>query len=94
MLEYGADAIDVGGESTRPGSQPVPADEEIRRVGPVIAAIRQHSDVPISFILPSWDLFFKENRAAMVLVDTRVKLRANNVVPAVSYTHLTLPTKA
>ena len=48
MLEDGADAIDVGGESTRPGSRPVPADEEIRRVGPVIAAIRQHSDVPIS----------------------------------------------
>ena len=41
-----------------------------------------HSDVPISFILPSCDLFFKENRAAMVLVDTRVKLRANNVVLA------------
>src|SRR2546427_11966606 len=36
MTSEGADLIDVGGESTRPGSQPVPADEQIRRVEPVI----------------------------------------------------------
>jgi dihydropteroate synthase len=40
MLEQGADWIDVGGESTRPGSLPVSADEQIRRVIPVIRAIR------------------------------------------------------
>ena len=39
MVEAGADWIDVGGESTRPGSTPVPADEEQRRVVPVIAAL-------------------------------------------------------
>ena len=49
MIEDGADAIDVGGESTRPGAEPVPVDEEIRRVVPVIAGIRRHdSGVPIS----------------------------------------------
>src|SRR2546429_5979730 len=36
MVEQGADLLDVGGESTRPGSDPVAADEEWRRVGPVI----------------------------------------------------------
>lgn len=36
MADEGADAIDVGGESTRPGSQPIPADEQIRRVEPVV----------------------------------------------------------
>ncbi len=36
MAEEGADLVDVGGESTRPGSAPVPADEEIRRVAPVL----------------------------------------------------------
>jgi len=41
MLHEGADIIDVGGESTRPGHQPVPADEEMRRVLPVIAALRR-----------------------------------------------------
>jgi dihydropteroate synthase len=39
MVDSGADLIDVGGESTRPGSQPVEADEQIRRVVPVIRAI-------------------------------------------------------
>jgi dihydropteroate synthase len=41
MLEQGADIIDVGGESTRPGHTPVDAAEEIRRVEPVIRAIRE-----------------------------------------------------
>ncbi len=41
MLEEGVDMIDVGGESTRPGARPVPAAEQIRRVVPVIRAIRE-----------------------------------------------------
>lgn len=40
MIEEGADIIDVGGESTRPGSEPVSAEEQIRRVVPAITAIR------------------------------------------------------
>jgi len=48
MQEQGADIIDVGGESTRPGAEPVNANEEIDRVVPVIDAIRQHSQIPIS----------------------------------------------
>jgi dihydropteroate synthase len=44
----GADLIDVGGESTRPGAEPVPADEEIRRVVPVIERLAQKVSVPIS----------------------------------------------
>jgi dihydropteroate synthase len=41
MVEEGADLIDVGGESTRPGHEPVDADEERRRIVPVIAALRE-----------------------------------------------------
>nr|WP_229507121.1 dihydropteroate synthase [Pseudoduganella rivuli] len=40
MMEQGVDIIDIGGESTRPGSPPVPLDEELRRVMPVIYALR------------------------------------------------------
>jgi dihydropteroate synthase len=48
MISEGADAIDVGGESTRPGAQPVPQREELKRVLPVIRAIRSRwSDIPI-----------------------------------------------
>jgi dihydropteroate synthase len=49
MLSEGADIIDIGGESTRPGADPVAVDEQIQRVVPVIEAIRQQrGDVLIS----------------------------------------------
>ncbi|PKR77521.1 dihydropteroate synthase [Halalkalibacillus sediminis] len=48
MINDGADIIDVGGESTRPGHEPVSEDEEIQRVIPIIQAIRERSSVPIS----------------------------------------------
>lgn len=41
MIKNGADIIDIGGQSTRPGAEEVSEDEEIRRVAPVIAAIRE-----------------------------------------------------
>lgn len=47
MVAQGADIVDVGGESTRPGSEPVPEDEELRRVIPVIEALAD-ADIPIS----------------------------------------------
>ena len=49
MVADGADLLDVGGESTRPGHQPVDADEERRRVVPIVAALREAlPDTPIS----------------------------------------------
>jgi len=48
LIDQGADILDIGGESTRPGAAPVPAAEEIARVVPLIAAIRAASDVAIS----------------------------------------------
>ena len=48
MAAEGADIIDVGGESTRPGSEPVEADEELRRVIAVIESLRAKIDIPIS----------------------------------------------
>jgi dihydropteroate synthase len=48
MQKQGAEIIDIGGESTRPGAIPVPLDEELERVIPVIERIRQNSDVAIS----------------------------------------------
>ena len=48
MVEEGADLIDIGGESTRPGSKPLQPEEELRRVIPVIESLAQKTDVPIS----------------------------------------------
>ncbi|HEY8532140.1 MAG TPA: dihydropteroate synthase, partial [Limnochorda sp.] len=48
MVAQGADLIDVGGESTRPGATPVPAEEELARVLPVIRRLAREVRVPIS----------------------------------------------
>ncbi|MBT3477922.1 MAG: dihydropteroate synthase [Candidatus Marinimicrobia bacterium] len=48
MIDEGADMIDIGGESSRPGAEPVSMDEELNRTIPVIEAIRQKSDCLIS----------------------------------------------
>ena len=48
LLAEGADILDIGGESTRPGARPVPAAEEIARILPVVEAIRAESRVSIS----------------------------------------------
>ena len=48
LFEEGADWVDVGGESTRPGAAPVPDDEEARRVVPVIEGLRRRGAGPIS----------------------------------------------
>ncbi|HEY5975551.1 MAG TPA: dihydropteroate synthase [Geobacteraceae bacterium] len=48
MVREGADIIDVGGESTRPDAPPVTADEELRRVLPVIQRLRETLPVPVS----------------------------------------------
>lgn len=48
MVADGADILDLGGESTRPGSDPLPAEEELRRVMPVIEALADRIHVPLS----------------------------------------------
>ncbi len=48
MAREGADVIDIGGESTRPYSEPVSAAQEMDRVIPVIEALRRETDIPIS----------------------------------------------
>lgn len=48
LAEHGADLLDVGGESTRPYSQPVSAADELRRVLPVVQALSEQTRVPVS----------------------------------------------
>lgn len=48
LVDQGADLLDLGGESTRPGSDPVAAEEEWRRVGPVIRELAAKVEVPLS----------------------------------------------
>jgi len=48
LADQGADLLDVGGESTRPGAEPVAPDEELKRVVPVVEGLSRHCDRPIS----------------------------------------------
>jgi dihydropteroate synthase len=48
MADEGADMIDIGGESTRPGSEPVPQEEELRRVMPVVRGLAARISIPLS----------------------------------------------
>lgn len=48
MIRAGADLIDIGGESTRPGAESVSVEEELERVLPVVRALRKDSDIAIS----------------------------------------------
>ncbi len=67
MAEDGADIIDVGGESTRPGAERLPLEEELARVVPVIEGIRKHSDVPVSI-----DTYKSETAKAAVLAGASI----------------------
>lgn len=63
MIEEGADVIDVGGESTRPGAEPVSAEEELRRILPPVQRLIKKVSVPISVDT------YKADVAAVVLAE-------------------------
>ncbi len=56
LIDEGADILDIGGESTRPGSEYVPLEEEIKRVVPLVREIRKNSDIPISIDTRKFDV--------------------------------------
>jgi len=77
MIDSGADILDIGGESTRPGSDPVETAQEIERVVPVIAEIRNRSDVLISIDTRKTEVAEKALDAGADLVNDISALRGN-----------------
>jgi dihydropteroate synthase len=69
LADEGADILDIGGESTRPGSVPVSAEEEIRRVLPVIEALTKKIIVPISIDTCKSEVAEAALRAGAVIVN-------------------------
>ena len=78
MVEEGADIIDVGGESSRPGSLPVSKDEELKRVLPVIKAISDELDVPISVDTYRAEVAEEAIKAGAVMVNDITALRGDD----------------
>ena len=56
MIQEGADIIDIGAESSKPGSDPVSSNDQIKKIEPVVDAIREVSDIPISIDTRSSDV--------------------------------------
>jgi len=69
MIEGGADIIDVGGESSRPGCAAISAQEEVDRVAPVIEALRSRFDIPVSVDTCKGAVASQALRAGAVLVN-------------------------
>lgn len=82
MIDDGAAIIDIGGESTRPGATPVPADEECRRVLPVIEALRRRTDCPISIDTMKADVMRAACRAGADIINDVNALRSDGALAA------------
>jgi len=86
MVEVGADMIDVGGESTRPGAGDVDADEQIRRVVPVIRALAERVRLPISIDTTRPEVMCAAIEAGAGMVNDIRALREPGALQAVART--------
>ncbi|MBU1038204.1 MAG: dihydropteroate synthase [Candidatus Omnitrophica bacterium] len=87
MVNDGADIIDVGGESTRPGSRGISAGEELRRVIPVIKALAKRSRIPISIDTMKSEVADEAIRAGATIVNDVSGLKYDNKMASVAAKH-------
>jgi len=88
MVEEGADFIDVGGESTRPGSDAITVEEELRRVLPVIEQLTKRVDVPISIDTYKSEVAGQALNAGAVIVNDITGLHGDtNMVNVIAQHH-------
>ena len=86
MAAEGAHIIDIGGESTRPGSEPVAVEEELRRVIPVIENLHSNLDVPISIDTSKADVARAAIHAGASIVNDVTGGRDDQMLPLVAET--------
>ena len=84
MVKEGVEIIDVGGESTRPGSKPVSINEELERVIPAIEFIKSISDIPISIDTQKAEVAKKAVEAGACVVNDVGGLRNEDMISTVS----------
>jgi len=90
MEAEGADLLDVGGESTRPGAAPLPCDEELERVLPVIEGIRRRSEISISIDTTKADVAREAIEAGACMVNDVSALRFDDRMASVVASSRTL----
>ncbi len=84
LAAAGADLLDVGGQSTRPGAAPIDAEEELRRVLPVVVALCRQTDVPISIDTSSAEVAAECLAAGAEVVNDVTALTADDRLPALA----------
>jgi dihydropteroate synthase len=87
MAGEGADIIDVGGESTRPGSRPVTLEEELRRVMPVVEALGARKDLRISIDTTKAEVARRAALAGAVLLNDISAMTFDPAMPAIAAEH-------
>ena len=87
MIEEGADIIDIGGESTRPGSDPVSVEEELERVIPVIEELHRTTDTPISIDTSKARVADEACKAGAAMINDITGLRGDADMAAVAARH-------
>ncbi len=83
MIDEGADILDIGGESTRPGSEPVSLAEELRRILPVIEALSKNISIPISIDTYKSDVAARALEAGASIVNDISGMRFDPEMPKV-----------
>jgi dihydropteroate synthase len=83
MVEEGADLIDVGGESTRPGHTPVSLEEEIKRVMPVLKRISGKISVPVSIDTSKAEVARQGLEAGVQIVNDQQAFRGDSQMPGI-----------
>ena len=84
MIAEGAEIIDIGGESTRPGSKPVNVEEELERVIPAIEFVKSISDIPISIDTQKAEVARKAVEAGACVVNDVGGLRNKEMIQMIS----------
>lgn len=80
LAEQGADILDIGGESTRPGAEPLSIDQELDRVIPVIEALVRRTPVPISIDTNKPEVMREAARAGVSMINDVNGLRADGAI--------------
>lgn len=87
MAQEGADFIDIGGESSRPGSEPISLEEELKRVIPVIEEVTRQLDVPISIDTIKSEVARRALGAGALIVNDISALRSDENMSAIVADH-------
>ena len=90
MIQEGADIIDIGAESSKPGADPVSSKDQIKKIEPVVDAIREVSDIPISIDTRSSDVIKKLIKYKINIVNDISSLQDRELISVIKENNLTV----